>query len=378
MNRYLVPLACALALLPLSCIDDDCARTATCPSNNPQGGGGTGGTTASTGGAAGQGGMSTSSQGGSTSVGTGGQGGGSPTGFPSCQGRLMCGSDSCCTQVELPGGTFFMGRGENPNNPDYYASGLPNEIPEHNATVDAFSIDKFEVTVGRFREFVSQYAGEAPAAGAGAHPLVAGSGWQSAWDAMLPASQALLKNDLACGIDGAVYTWTSLPGPNENRPINCVNWYEAYAFCIWDGGRLPTEAEWEIASAGINDRLYSWGGAPPSTSRLAYECLLVGDDSCEIGDIAEVGSLPLGATPEGIMNLAGNVREWLRDHYTSDYYQTGACDNCINLIPSVTSRVLRGATYFGPAEQGRSAARSGQLAGYNAESIGFRCVHQAQ
>ncbi|MGH7734683.1 MAG: SUMF1/EgtB/PvdO family nonheme iron enzyme, partial [Gemmatimonadales bacterium] len=131
--------------------------------------------------------------------------------------------------------------------------------------------------MGRFRQFASAVrppdggAGWRPSAGSGKHthlngglglldvgvPADAGTsyepGWQSADDSYVVPS----ATNLACD---AYASWTDTPASNEHLPIDCVNWYEAYAFCIWDGGFLPAEAEWEFAAAdGDQVREYPWG-----------------------------------------------------------------------------------------------------------------------
>src|SRR5208337_5658772 len=93
------------------------------------------------------------------------------------------------------------------------------------------------------------------------------SGWQAAWESYVTPTNA----SLAC----TGMTWTSAPGTQETLPINCVNWYAAYAFCIWDGGFLPREAEWEYAAAGGSEqREYPWGSAAPGTTNqyAIYGC----------------------------------------------------------------------------------------------------------
>jgi formylglycine-generating enzyme required for sulfatase activity len=87
-----------------------------------------------------------------------------------------------------------------------------------------------------------------------------------------------------------------------NRPVVGVSWYAALAYCRWAGGSLPSEAEWERAARGTDGRRLPWGNEPPDPSRCNY--------AMTVGHPTPVGVYPLGATPEGIHDLAGNVREW--------------------------------------------------------------------
>src|SRR4051812_38833930 len=122
------------------------------------------------------------------------------------------------------------------------------------ATVSSFRLDKYEVTVGRFRAFVEAGMGtrsSPPPSGAGTHPNVPGSGWDASWNASLATSTDELLTRLSQDLPQLpLHTWTDVPAANENRPINNLTWYEAMAFCIWDGGYLPTSTEWSYAAAG--------------------------------------------------------------------------------------------------------------------------------
>lgn len=284
----------------------------------------------------------------------------------SCKRGLTCtGAVSCCSLIEVPGGTFTMGTNTDPDR-------ITNEAPPHQATVDGFWMDKFEVTVGRFRSFADVYDGTMPSPNSGAHPKIAGSGWRLEYDANLPASKAALKDSLNCNI-GVNQTWTESAGVGENKPINCVNWYVAFAFCIWDGGRLPTEAEWEMAAANGSDRRkYPWGEDAPNTTKHALvDC---GGNGCTYDDILAVGTYADGANRWGHLDLAGNLWEWALDYYDATYYQSiGTCTNCANLA-EMTPRVIRGGGFTSLLTGYRSTARTSKPPTRIDPYQGVRCV----
>jgi len=288
-----------------------------------------------------------------------------------------CNGESCCASIVVPGGTFPMGRGT--EECDGCTDGCPsamwrgclsNEQPEHPATISGFALDKYEVTVGRFRAFVEAGGGtqvNPPAAGSGAHPLIADSGWSSAWNTSLPADRAGLVANVKCLSTGE--TWTDTAGDNEQYPMNCVDWYVAFAFCIWDGGRLPTEAEWEYAAAGGDEnRVHPWGGdvREPLPANYHYN---------HASPYLAVGSEPNGNGRWGHADLAGSMSEWMRDSYASDYYTTteAGCADCADLATG-TTRVIRSGDWNISAYALRAAIRDGQDSSGLHTSFGWRCA----
>jgi formylglycine-generating enzyme required for sulfatase activity len=285
---------------------------------------------------------------------------------PSCgAGLLTCGiggADDCCESRLVTGGTYNRG-----NNATYPA------------TVGDFRLDRFEITVGRFRKFVEAYPGNKPLSGAGAHPKIQGSGWDSTWDASLPLDEAALKTAVKCDASSN-QTWTDTAGENENLPMNCINWFEAFAFCAWDGGRLPTEAEWNYAATGGPlQREYPWSNPPNSTTIDAtyavYEC--TGDGSaasnCAFGDILKVGSKSTKGDGEwGQADLGGSMHEWVLDWYNPTYPKP--CDNCANVTNALT-RIIRGGSWFDKDASSLLSSARGFLAPTSRYNIiGTRCA----
>ncbi len=247
------------------------------------------------------------------------------------------------------------------------------------ATVANFCMDKYEVSVGRFKKFMSAYenwiAGAVhPAPNAGEHVTGAGSGWQTAWNSKLAASAAVFQDQSHLACDSSLSTWTA---NNDNLPINCVSWYDAFAFCIWDGGRLATEAEWEYtAGHGQVNSTYPWGRTPePSNTNAVFGCGWFGDSTCTPTDIAPVGSEPNGDAYWGQSDIAGNMFEWVFDNRQTPY--PISCNNCVVNTGSDfigTGRVIRGGAYDSDASTLTAAYRAGQASNYRASSIGIRCV----
>jgi formylglycine-generating enzyme required for sulfatase activity len=259
----------------------------------------------------------------------------------------------------VPGGTF--NRGNDATAP---------------ATVSGFRMDTYDVTVGRFRPFVGAYSsGWRPAPGQGANPYNAlDPGWDSSWNSSLPSD---LVSRLAC--NASYQTWTTSPAGNENKPIVCASWYEAFAFCIWDGGRLPTDAEYNFAAAGgTEQRVYPWS-APPSDTTIdgtyaSYDCIADGSavGACAATDLLVVGSKPKGNGRWGHADLAGNVLQWMRDW--SGPLVT-PCTDCVQLTTTDSWRLLRGGSFSYNASYQTSSFRFALYFGYDRTGdIGIRCV----
>jgi formylglycine-generating enzyme required for sulfatase activity len=272
-------------------------------------------------------------------------------------------SAPCSDEIAVPGGTFTVG------SPD--AVGFANEHPSHLANVAPFLLDKYEVTVGRFRRFLAGFTGDGFPDGAGAQPLIPGSGWQSAWNGQM--SQLVMMSLSECG-----GPWTDTVGASEARPVTCVTWYQALAFCIWDGKRLPTATEWEYAAVGGSEqRKYPWGDGSPSPSLAVYGCLFDGQTDCSDADLPVVGSASAGAGRWGHLDLAGSVWEWTLDVYAP--YTDALCDNCANLdMTADDGRVFRGGDFIyddqGEQSDLRGASRLGFDAKFPDPTRGLRCA----
>lgn len=254
----------------------------------------------------------------------------------------ISGSDDCCNSLVVTGGSFFRA---------YDAAGAGDMSAP--ATISSFRLDKYEVTVGRFRAFVAAGLGtqaSPPQVAAGTHLHIAGSGWQAAWNSNLEAGTSALTAALKC-VTGApttatFATWTDTPDENENRPINCVTWYEAMAFCAWDGGYLPTAAEWNYAAAGGDQqRAYPWSSPADSLTvdgaRASYNGLGDGSQARNFAptDILTVGTKPSGDGKWGQSDLGGNIDEWTLD--TSGPLPM-PCIDCANLTVNFNRQVRGG------------------------------------
>jgi formylglycine-generating enzyme required for sulfatase activity len=328
---------------------------------------------------------------------------------PSCAaggaGMTTCpagtGSQSCCTSLEVTGGSFDL---------TYTNDGGGPTNEANPATVSSLRVDEYLVTVGRFRQFVNAVlppdggTGWTPPAGSGIHTHLNGGqgllnsgpdggyentvgGWSASWNSNI----APTNGNLACSPDGgpSYNTWMSTAGTSaqESLPINCENWWEAYAFCIWDGGFLPSEAEYEYTAAGGSQmREYPWGSTNPETGNqyAIYGCYYAsGSGSCTgVANIAPVGTAALGAGYWGQLDMAGNMWEWGLDWFAA--CDAGACTaapyaaictNCSDFT-AASYRVNRGGgyEYTMPTPYLLPSFRSGAAPSSRYTDSGFRCA----
>jgi formylglycine-generating enzyme required for sulfatase activity len=187
--------------------------------------------------------------------------------------------------------------------------------------------------------------------------------------------QGALKAAVSC--DGG--TWTDKAGTNESLPMTCLDWYTAFSFCAWDGGRLPTEAEWNYAAAGGDEqRRYPWSKPPSSTTIDAtlavYDCKGDGEPACSPEDILRVGSKsPVGDAKWEHADLAGSVWEWALDGYEKPY--KNPCTNCA-ITQASSSRVLRGGSWGFNAAVLLSSGRFDRDPKDRFYDIGARCARK--
>jgi len=258
-----------------------------------------------------------------------------PTPTPGIGSTFVRAQTDGALMVYVPAGEFLMGSTED----DGEIEG--NEKPQHSITLDAFWIDKTEVTNMQYRLFAED-------SGRGV-PTVCASGEPTYDD-----------------------------GTKRDHPVVCVSWEDAEAYCGWAGARLPTEAEWEKAARGTDGRKYPWG-SDFDGSRANY-C----DQNCEFdwkdgraddgnARTAPVGSYPGGAGPFAALDMAGNVWEWVSDWYSETYYSNSPLQNPTG--PGTgTYKVGRGGSWNNPPGHVRSAYRLRNNPTGRDIDLGFRCA----
>jgi ribose/xylose/arabinose/galactoside ABC-type transport system permease subunit/formylglycine-generating enzyme required for sulfatase activity len=217
--------------------------------------------------------------------------------------------------IEIPAGPFTMGSN----------TGGEDEAPAREVDLPAFEIDKFEVTNADFGSFVEA------------------TGYQT------DAEKKGRSN------------WRTAAEGKDNHPVVFVSWNDAVAFCQWVGKRLPTEAEWEKAARGTDGRTYPWGNewdvAKSNNKEAGYRGTTI------------VGSFPDGASPHGVMDMAGNVAEW-----TTDWYKAYPGSNFDSPYFGEKYRVIKGGGWFSDKELMRTTERSCSSVELANDDVGFRCA----
>jgi len=232
--------------------------------------------------------------------------------------------------ILIPAGEFMMGCNEAV---DPQCSG--DEKPYHRVYLDAYYMDKHEVTVAEYRKCVNAGGCKDP-------------------------------------VTGQYCNWGQ--SGREGHPINCVDWNQAQDYCSWAGKRLPTEAEWEKAARGTDGRKYPWGN---ETANCQYAVMDDGGSGCGRNSTWPVCSKPQGNSPYGLCDMAGNVWEWVQDWYDENYYQGSPANNPKG-PSSELSRVLRGGSWgLSHPEYLRASFRFRIEPTFWFYNYGFRCVRQA-
>lgn len=227
-------------------------------------------------------------------------------------------------RVYVPAGEFLMGSSDSDTNAEN------DEKPQHEVYLDAFWIDKTEVTNVMYTLCVLAGACQQP--------------------------DRTKSNTREHYYDGSRY---------KDYPMIYVSWNDAENYCAWAGRRLPTEAEWEKAARGIEGQAYPWGNAAPDPSLLNF--------NYQIGDTIEVGSYSNGASPFGALDMAGNVSEWVSDRYDDIYYANTPSANPSG-PPSGSYRVRRGGSWASFMQRVRTTNRVWEDPDAQQSDVGFRCA----
>lgn len=228
--------------------------------------------------------------------------------------------------VLVPAGKFMMGARQE------YEMTDKDERTAHTVYLDAFYIDQYEITTARYAKFFQETKRSAP----------------KYW-----SEQVLTQH--------------------ERKPVVGVDWNDAAAYCSWAGKRLPTEAEWEKAARGTDQRLYPWGNEEPSRQWANF------DHCCDKGyeALTEVGSFEQGKSPYGAYDMAGNVWEWVADQYDEGSYGKSPEWNPTGRS-SGEKRIARGGAWDSASAYVRSSYRLRLSPTFRLDNIGFRCAQNAK
>ncbi|HPH98576.1 MAG TPA: SUMF1/EgtB/PvdO family nonheme iron enzyme [Anaerolineaceae bacterium] len=254
-------------------------------------------------------------------------------------GVLLNSGDFARQMILIPAGSFQMGCDPAHNNGVFCWT---RETPLHTVTLDSYYIDKYEVTNAQYAECV--------AAGSCTPPSLTSSNTRNQYYGVLTYA---------------------------DYPVVWVSWYQAQAYCTWAGKRLPTEAEWEKAARGNSDtRAFPWGDGAPTCTLTNYSHDTGSGYSPCTGDTARAHSYTTGASPYGVMDMAGNVQEWVSDWHSETYYSSSPAANPTGPANG-TYKEYRGGGYSTIANGIRVASRSFGMPDSQLGNTGFRCAATA-
>jgi formylglycine-generating enzyme len=279
------------------------------------------------------------------------------------------GDQPCCSVAAVSGGMFLR-------NYDGVEGGAGGDYLDdtHPATISPFKLDVYAVTVARFRQFVAAYPSNLPKDGDGKNPNNPDDpGWSSSWNALMPATATELSDGLYNTTTTCSADWKKGPNPAfDNAPMACATWYEAFAFCIVDGGRLPTSAEYNYAQAGgAEQRYYPWSN-PPSSQTI--------DDTLttyEATAFVNVGSTPAGNGKFGQADLSGDAYQWVLDTNPATDVEgplPTTCKDCA-AFDAGPNRLIRGASYMASGITARTVKTTSYPPTQRNFLVGFRCAH---
>jgi len=243
--------------------------------------------------------------------------------------------------VFVPAGNFSMGSND----------GMPHEKPAHLVYLDDYYIDKYEVTNAQY----ATYLNEALAAG----KIQYNSGDVTDFEKII-----IDLSDAEISYSGGSFVVDS---GKDNYPVIEVTWFGARSYAEFYEKRLPTEAEWEKAARGTDRRNYPWGNVDPS--------FLYCNFNFNVETTTPVGTYsPIGDSPYGCSDMAGNVNEWCADWYDKDYYNSNEKDDNPQGPASGNYRVLRGGAYYFTKNFIRCSTRFKDRDDHVCSPYGFRCV----
>ena len=241
--------------------------------------------------------------------------------------------------VRVPAGEFVMGNDE----------GAQHEKPKHKVFLDSYYIDLHEVTNAEYHAF-----------------WIADGGENSA------------HTPVSYGDRLGVENWPKIAKTKPDYPVVGVSWHDAVAYAKWADKRLPTEAEWEKAARGTDSRLWPWGNAFSLRIRgTNVHANVWGSNDGYHDGLAPVGTYPTGASSYGVLDMAGNVWEWVADWYSESYYHWGPSRN-----PKGPERggrqVVRGGSWANGAQLTQCSNRMGHYPAVGTSFIGFRLAKDAE